>query len=94
VNLAAGVTSSEWGQDCPPDCYLCRVGAGGTHRAVVKGARLDPNQTLKEIRDIVGESERKGATPTQEQAERLVELAAALDRWLSSGGFLPRAWQR
>lgn len=49
---------------------------------------MDPNETLREIRELIAlhiESARGDYA-------RLLELCEALDGWLSHGGFLPREW--
>lgn len=54
---------------------------------------MDVNATLREMREI---SERINALLITDadpvDADRLAELFAALDGWLSKGGFLPRDW--
>lgn len=66
---------------------------------------MDPNANLREQRELVREIQRvwndcnADGTLTAVQAEhvadrasRLAELVAALDQWLSNGGFPPEAW--
>lgn len=56
---------------------------------------MDPNATLQEIRELVGEIEL--ATDEEREAElasALAEQVRALDEWLSSGGFKPADWAR
>lgn len=65
---------------------------------------MDPNANLEEQRRIVAriftlaDSEFFGTRENRkllaQDAERLAELAEALDVWISRGGFLPAAWQR
>lgn len=47
---------------------------------------MDPNATLQEIRELVGNN---GGN----DVGRLVELIDALDEWLTNGGFLPSDWK-
>jgi len=49
---------------------------------------MDPNATLSEIRSILGSSDLE-----LPDYERLADLTAALDEWISRGGFLPAAWE-
>jgi hypothetical protein len=51
---------------------------------------MDPNATLNEIRGILAMHEADGYDP--DRMCDLVELVAALDGWISGGGFLPAAW--
>jgi hypothetical protein len=53
---------------------------------------MDPNETLKRIRQIAGRFE-KGQARNQDGPE-LADLIDALDGWISRGGFLPRDWAR
>lgn len=53
---------------------------------------MDPNETLDMLRQAVIEYER-GESP-EGVAGALAEAAAALDAWLSNGGFLPADWSR
>lgn len=52
---------------------------------------MDPNAALDELRAIVARVMAEQRI-TQETVERGAELFAGLDGFLSSGGFLPRAW--
>lgn len=51
---------------------------------------MDPNATLRRIRELTNRevTERLTLDETQE----LRELFDALDGWITSGGFLPVAW--
>jgi hypothetical protein len=51
---------------------------------------MDPNEALAQIREITGTAMRGQAY----DADRLVDLIAGLDQWLTDGGFLPANWQR
>lgn len=51
---------------------------------------MDPNKTLKDLREIVSLYNEGDADHWE--IERAVELVEALDEWLSKGGFLPEAW--
>lgn len=48
---------------------------------------MDPNATLRELRDLVRDAE-NGEDVQDEIAERF----AALDNWITRGGFLPAEW--
>lgn len=54
---------------------------------------MDPDATLKHIREVVQEvrSSDKWTESTRLETELAVAVAA-LDKWLSNGGFLPKAW--
>ena len=58
---------------------------------------MDPDETLAELRrldtDIYGVYYEHG-TVHVDDAVRMAELIHALDQWISSGGYLPAAWQR
>jgi hypothetical protein len=59
---------------------------------------MDPDTTLAELRETSTELQEilnSGDDPEEIEirAQRMVELFDALDGWLQSGGFLPRAWQ-
>jgi hypothetical protein len=60
---------------------------------------MDPTQCLKEIREMVAELlKRDNSDPRQLDAsisdmEDLVPAIAALDQWLTRGGFLPKQWE-
>ena len=49
---------------------------------------MDPNATLKEIREIIKLHNDSNAP----DLSRLVELIEALDEWISNGGFRPEGW--
>ncbi len=53
---------------------------------------MDPDATLEELRLHCELEKARGLTTGE--AERMAVLVEALDQWLSSGGFLPAAWQR
>jgi hypothetical protein len=57
---------------------------------------MDPNATLAELRDLIAKWQGAGSHGawTEAQADRTIELAADLDRWISKGGFPPAAWVR
>lgn len=52
---------------------------------------MDPNANLAEQRRILARFNADEASLAD--AERLAELVAALDEWISRGGFLPAEWQ-
>ena len=49
---------------------------------------MDPDETLRQLRALVRAEDWDAA-----DGERVRELVAALDEWLSRGGFLPDAWR-
>ncbi len=51
---------------------------------------MDPNATLRELREMIGDSDPHSAA----RSRRYAELIESLDDWLSSGGFLPSDWNR
>jgi S-formylglutathione hydrolase FrmB len=57
---------------------------------------MDPNATLTEIHEIQARlaAGQKHSRLQRADHERLAELCAALDAWLTAGGFLPTAWAR
>jgi hypothetical protein len=50
---------------------------------------MDPNATLRKLRELVMRVQ--GGTGRVDP-EEFAELVEALDGWLTSGGFLPEAW--
>lgn len=57
---------------------------------------MDPDANLAEqrtLRNRIAEYAARGAFFVDD-LNRLVELSAALDEWLSKGGSLPEAWER
>jgi len=54
---------------------------------------VDPNATLKELRDLVSDAIDRDERLNTEDTYRLAELVRALDGWLTKGGFLPQAWE-
>lgn len=55
---------------------------------------MDPNITLDSIRALViSIHEAENPDDVDELAEKLATDIRALDEWLTSGGFLPKAWQ-
>jgi hypothetical protein len=59
---------------------------------------MDPNAALHELRLLTNRRLRRDEDSDQtnpdHDALRIAELVAALDGWLSSGGFLPDRWSR
>lgn len=57
---------------------------------------MDPDANLKEQREIIARMQQARNEPrvNAADAERLAELAQALDEWIVRGGSLPAAWQR
>lgn len=52
---------------------------------------MDPNATLAELRELIGQWEH--GTWGEARTDRAMGLAHALDEWLSGGGYLPADWQ-
>lgn len=52
---------------------------------------MDPDKALEEIRALVEAADRPQGLDV-ENVDRLAELVGGLDEWLSSAGFLPKAW--
>lgn len=52
---------------------------------------MDPNEALAEIRRMVAEA---SDDPESADINYLVDLVDGLDKWLSTGGFLPKEWER
>jgi hypothetical protein len=53
---------------------------------------MDPNATLREIRELLADPVPADSGLWGSRLERLAELVEALDGWLSKGGFLPDGW--
>lgn len=57
---------------------------------------MDPDETLREIRAVVskvtGGMDGAKSLDVLAELERVTAACAALDEWLSRGGFLPGAW--
>jgi hypothetical protein len=54
---------------------------------------MDPNKTLANIRAIVTELDRAHLTgDIVSLADELTWMVKDIDKWLSSGGFLPTEW--
>lgn len=53
---------------------------------------MDPDANLAEIRRLVARM--TDGPMFEHDAARLVVLVAALDEWLTRGGFLPQAWRQ
>lgn len=50
---------------------------------------MDPNETLRLLR----QARHDYMDGDTDAADRLLEYCAALDKWLSDGGFFPDAWK-
>lgn len=50
---------------------------------------MDPDETLRQIRELVADQLEQ---PTYEKGRKLAALVDALDEWIIHGGFLPRDW--
>ena len=60
---------------------------------------MDPNANLAILRVLVGAVNASAAvlqpvTPSQVVLAEIAERFAALDNWLTSGGFQPTAWEK
>lgn len=55
---------------------------------------MDPDETLREIRDLTQRIEdTNDESETFDLAAALTERVRALDEWLSKGGFPPAGWR-
>ncbi len=55
---------------------------------------MDPNETLRQIREAIQAfDDNYGEPPSESAATAVLDLFEALDGWLSKGGFLPDDWQ-
>jgi hypothetical protein len=55
---------------------------------------MDPNETLKQIRELLTEWWRCGDREEEYSVlVNIVDKIEALDDWITSGGFLPADWQ-
>jgi len=57
---------------------------------------MDPNETLKVLRALVAEvlgADRFEGNDADEVLGELAEEFDALDKWITSGGFLPQDWR-
>ncbi len=65
----------------------------------MKGKTMDPDATLREIREIIKASHKEVCDDEDKEFEylenmgRLTELVEALDNWITGGGFLPNDWK-
>ncbi len=53
---------------------------------------MDPNACLAEIRQLIAKS--YSNKRDFGDADRLAELIESLDTWISTGGFLPKVWEK
>lgn len=53
---------------------------------------MDPNETLNQLRALNAEIAEETSEDTM--VFELCMLIAALDEWMTHGGFLPRDWQQ
>jgi hypothetical protein len=53
---------------------------------------MDPDSTLKTIRDLLDEYYH-GDVETDTFAEYMAEAVNNMDEWLSKGGFKPKGWE-
>lgn len=57
---------------------------------------MDPNENLREQRilaDRIMRCRARELPVDEDDVERLASLVAALDEWITRGGFLPQAWR-
>jgi hypothetical protein len=52
---------------------------------------MDPNETLKQLRELFAKVDTK--VLDMQEFERARELFLALDKWIVNGGFLPDRWR-
>lgn len=56
---------------------------------------MDPDATLLSLREAIETVwAAESSVAAAAAADQVAEYAAALDQWLSKGGFLPAAWSR
>lgn len=55
---------------------------------------MDPNAALQQLRDLTSDVLRESDGAPLDVRRSLAEAFQALDSWLSTGGFLPAAWER
>jgi hypothetical protein len=56
---------------------------------------VDPDETLAQLREAIEAVwAAESSVAAAAAADHVAEYAAALDQWLSRGGFLPAAWSR
>lgn len=80
--------------DCCPVCGLSRAlhyNPGDTDHAYEE---FHPDRALDEMRGIRLASESHGKLPEDKDVEKFMNLAGALDTWLSERGKLPVSWAR
>jgi hypothetical protein len=53
---------------------------------------MDPDETLRQLRELADRILAGDPDPDAHDAVRLGELVAALDGWLTAGGFPPARW--
>ena len=54
---------------------------------------MDPDTALARIRELAARADEDlGESDAAAMLSELAKLVESLDGWLSSGGFLPRAW--
>ena len=53
---------------------------------------MDPDETLRQLRAL--NAELADETSEEEKVFELCMLIAALDEWMTHGGFLPRDWNQ
>lgn len=59
------------------------------------GKKMDPNETLKRLREIVSEfREDSDGEMDLDAMSDMVDHFEALDEWIAKGGFLPKAWNQ
>lgn len=56
---------------------------------------MDPDETLRQLRLTIKQMRVDESTEVRKaHADEIAEHFEALDGWLTTGGFLPKAWQR
>lgn len=54
---------------------------------------MDPNEILQQLRVLL-QGHRYGEPFSAHHSDQVRDLFAALDEWLTRGGFLPDAWRQ
>lgn len=60
---------------------------------VLGGMKMDPNETLRQLRALVAQVHGDEEGDINDQLEDFAGYFEALDEWITKGGFLPRDWR-
>ena len=69
---------------------------GGRSCPLTRDGAMDPNATLKQLRELVKtihDQRDIHLADLTEEAEDMANLVEALDEWMTGGGFKPRDWE-